>query len=63
MIQQQISVILWIALTAITGVEAAHRFDSEGIGSLWGWVLGTICLVSLFMTLRARKARRRKIGV
>lgn len=63
MIQQQISVILWIALTAITGVEAAHRFTGEGIGSLWGWLLGAACLASLYMTFRARAARRRKMGI
>lgn len=63
MIQQQIAVILWIALTAISGIESAYRFSAEGPGSLWAWLLLGACLFSLVMVLRSRKARAQKFGV
>ncbi|MBU6324001.1 MAG: hypothetical protein KJS92_00810 [Bacteroidetes bacterium] len=63
MIQQQIAVILWIALTAISGIESAYRFSTEGPGSLWAWLLLAACLFSLVMVFRSRKTRAQKFGV
>lgn len=63
MIQQQVAVVLWIALTVISGIEGAYRFSTEGPDSVWAWLLLGASLFSLYMVFRSRRARAEKFGV
>lgn len=63
MIQQQVAVVLWIALTVISGTECTYRFMQEGAASLWGWLLLPACLFSLVMVFRSRKKRGQEFGI
>jgi hypothetical protein len=68
MIQYHVMSLLFLAIAAITAIEALARFygtpaepNTQGWANPLGWLMVALCGICIFMYFRVRKIRKRKL--